>query len=287
MVTSFCDSRQAGSAVLVIGHGTRDVDGVAECLHFVQCLRDRLQADSTGLPLLPAFLELADPDIVTGIRQLAVHGARRVVAVPLFLFAAGHIKRDIPQQLDKARQQVASELGVDISIDLLDAIGPHPRFAEVVVQRLREADCPSHPDATSVGIVVLSRGNRDEQAWSDFSRLVDLVRRRLDDTMDNENRHGEDGLHSGSLVVAASLTGVGPRLEDALNHCLRAGCTRIYVMPYLWFTGFLTKALPGMIDRWQREHLDHQQPQIVLTRHLGVDEALIATVVERVQAALV
>src|SRR5687768_1551001 len=83
------------SGILLIGHGTRDEGAQAELLATASLLQQRLPA----VPVQPAYLELAEPTIADGWSKLVERGVRRIAAVPVLLFAAGHAKKDIPKLL--------------------------------------------------------------------------------------------------------------------------------------------------------------------------------------------
>ena len=85
---------------LLIGHGTRDAEGAQEALDFAASLAARL---GPGRPVIPCFLELTDPPILPTIARCVEVGAREIVALPLMLFGANHVKSDIPAALAVAR----------------------------------------------------------------------------------------------------------------------------------------------------------------------------------------
>jgi sirohydrochlorin cobaltochelatase len=62
-------------------------------------------------PVSLAFLELMAPDLTSACMQLARAGAQRIVVVPLFLGAGGHLRNDLPVLL--AAAQAAA--GVEVS----------------------------------------------------------------------------------------------------------------------------------------------------------------------------
>src|SRR5947209_4284748 len=88
-------------ALLIAGHGSRDETGVEEFRAFAkawQKLRpDRLQASG--------FLEFARPTIGAAIDALVDLGARRIIVVPAMLMAAGHVKNDVPSEIQEGRQR--------------------------------------------------------------------------------------------------------------------------------------------------------------------------------------
>src|SRR5206468_6724552 len=91
------------------------------------------RAQSPELDVHHAYIELAQPSVAQALDTLGQAGAAEVVVLPLFLFAAGHVKNDIPLALDAARKahprtrfRAARALGVD------------PRLAELLHRRVQE-----------------------------------------------------------------------------------------------------------------------------------------------------
>src|SRR5438552_18825968 len=109
------------TAVLLCGHGSRDREAIAEFELAAAALRSRLQHDfATG------YLEFARPTIQEGLGQLMARGARQILAVPGMLFAASHVKNDLPWEMNSfmaANPGVDVRLARDLGIDplLLDA----------------------------------------------------------------------------------------------------------------------------------------------------------------------
>jgi sirohydrochlorin cobaltochelatase len=88
-----------GTAVLICGHGSRDRDAIAE---FETCTA-RLRRHLPVVDFATTYLEFARPTIRDGRTELAARGARRIFAIPGMLFAAGHVKNDLPQEVNHVR----------------------------------------------------------------------------------------------------------------------------------------------------------------------------------------
>src|SRR5271155_5249860 len=104
------------AAVLLCGHGSRDPEAVAEFERAAGALRPRLpQFDfATG------YLEFARPTIRDGLALLAARGARQILAIPGMLFAASHVKNDLPWEVNSfnaAPPGVDVRLGRDLGIE--------------------------------------------------------------------------------------------------------------------------------------------------------------------------
>jgi sirohydrochlorin ferrochelatase len=117
------------TALLLIAHGSRHAGANDDLHHVAEGLRAR------GHPVVVAsFLELAEPDILSGGRRCVEFGADRVVLVPYFLSAGVHVRRD----LTAAREALAAEFP-GVTFVLAEPLGRHPLLLDVVEQRAREA----------------------------------------------------------------------------------------------------------------------------------------------------
>jgi len=117
------------TALLLIGHGSRvpEANGVLE--EVATTLRRRLRR----FVVEPAFLELAQPDIQTGIDRCVAQGSARILFVPYFLYLGGHVGRDLPDHIGQAR---ARHPGLEIRI--APHLGYDRRVVAVVLDRIRQ-----------------------------------------------------------------------------------------------------------------------------------------------------
>ena len=146
----------ADPSLLVIGHGSRDPNGVAEYWSFVDHVSRR-----ADMPVGGGFIELAEPDLDTAVDKLVADGAEHVVAVPLVLLGAGHMKLDGPAALERARSRHP-----DVRFDYGRALGIHPLVLAVAADRV-----PRGCD----GVVLVGRGSSDPDANADLYKVARLV----------------------------------------------------------------------------------------------------------------
>ena len=122
-----------GKAVLVVAHGSRSNDAVAEFEKVVGLVRTKI----SETVVKGAHMELAQPDIATVTRELAEAGAKEIVVVPYFLFMGNHIKQDIPEIINEQRllyPQFNFKLGKPFGADSLIAELLEKRIFETVNQ---------------------------------------------------------------------------------------------------------------------------------------------------------
>ena len=113
-------------ALLLIAHGSRREASNQEVRELAARL-ERIAGDRFDR-VLPAFLELAEPDIPTGVDLCVESGATTVTAVPYFLSAGRHVVSDIPAELEKAMRKHPA-----VTIHQSDYLGKHESIPELLL----------------------------------------------------------------------------------------------------------------------------------------------------------
>ena len=111
--------------VLLIGHGSREPASNAE----FEAIADAYRLARPGLRVETAYVELARPLVAQSLDALAAE-VPQITVVPLFLFAAGHVKNDLPLAIAEARRAHPR-----CRIVAAPALGVHPALAELAFQR--------------------------------------------------------------------------------------------------------------------------------------------------------
>src|SRR5581483_4096184 len=151
--------------VLIVGHGSRDAPANQEFEQLVAHYRVR----RPELELRFGYLELADPSLGEALVDLPAD-CEEVVILPLFLFAAGHVKKDIPLALSVARRERP-----DIRFRVARELGVHPEMVELVLARGEEVFPLGDADARRTAVIMVGRGSSDPDAKGDFCKLTQLV----------------------------------------------------------------------------------------------------------------
>ena len=248
-------------ALLVVGHGSRDAAATAELDRLVATVRSLLPGVAVGA----GCLELAEPHVDRALDDLVAAGADDVVAVPVVLFGAGHLKDDGPAVLGRARRRHPH-----VRFRLARDLGVHPAVLAVAEDRARAAlaGAPAAgPDDDATAVVLVGRGSTDPDACAEMVKLARLL---------------QDGRGLGS-VEAAFAAMSQPGVEAALERCRRLGHQRIAVVPLFLFAGVLVEKVGERARRWAA---DHPGLDVVVGGHLGPDERLAALVVERRREAI-
>lgn len=242
------------SGVLIIGHGTRDARGLDEFRQVVALAEARF----SDRWVRAAFLELAEPTILSGMAQLAEQGVRRIDVLPLLLFSAGHAKRDIPALLTEARASYPH-----IEIVQHDVLECHPALVTLSAQRYREA-CPfgDFSPGEPTTLVLVGRGSLDDDATRAMHRFAEL--RCL------------------ATPVAACHVGfvamVEPKLAVVLERAAQGEPRRIVVQPHLLFAGQLLDDIARAVAEIA-QRTPHKQWWIA--PRLGVHSALVDVLADR------
>ena len=116
-------------ALLIIGHGSRSVDAVQDFNRIVECVREKSEFKT----VVGAHMELAEPSIEDTAKQLHEAGISKVIVAPYFLFHGNHIKQDIPEILDKVREQYP-----EMEFLMAKPIGFEPVLADILIKRAGE-----------------------------------------------------------------------------------------------------------------------------------------------------
>jgi sirohydrochlorin cobaltochelatase len=206
------------TAVLICGHGSRDPEAIAEFELVAAALRPRLPE----FDFATGYLEFARPTIRDGLAALSARGARQIIAIPGILFAASHVKNDLPWEMNSF---MADNPGIDVRLGRDLAIDP--RLLRAAADRVAAAAGESPIANTETLLVVVGRGTNDPDANSNISKLARIL---------------WEGMGFGWAEVAFS--GVAhPRVDAALTRAARLGFRRIVVFPYFLFTGVLVKRI--------------------------------------------
>jgi len=239
------------SALLVVGHGTKDAAGVAEFAALV----DRVRAAQVGHDVEGGFLELAPPPIQDAVARLVALGHGSIDVVPLVLVAAGHSKGDIPAAL--AREELRHP---GLSFRYGRPLGPHPLLLADLADRLGAVVTPELWPQTAV--VLVGRGATDPDANAEVAKTARLLL---------EGR----GI---ATVETAFISLARPSVPEGLDRAKRLGHSRIVVLPYFLFAGVLPDRIVAQTATWAAEH---PEVEVLSAELIGPSARLAELVGER------
>jgi sirohydrochlorin cobaltochelatase len=224
------------TGVVVVGHGTANPIGAAETKNIVA----QVDAILPNIPVELGYLEVVEPTIEMAVERLAARGCKKVVALPILLFAAGHAKQDVPQALQEA---VARQ---GLSVTQADPLGLHKQVISLARRRFYEAIEGLAPiEGGSEALLVIGRGSSDptasHQLWgfvrSTYSSMVRVAKHRF----------------AISFVAAAK-----PTTSEAIDQLMldingRPPERRVVLHPHLLFHGH--------VENQVEKHLENMRSQ--------------------------
>ena len=245
------------TTILLVGHGSRGREGNKETINFAAQWRER----HPEWRIEVCFIEHAEVLLDDGLDR-AARNARKVLAIPFILNAAGHVKMELPAALESARQRHPA---VEFAVTRHLGMG---REMLVVLQgqldRLMKQ--MAVPDPMTTGVVLLGRGSSDAGANGELAKMARWI--------------FEDNEHE---LVDLAFTGVTwPRLETVVQRQVRLGMMQIAIVPVYLFTGVLIERIQEQVERLQRQY-----PQITfaLGTHFGFDKGVFELLDSKVGGA--
>ncbi|MFD4706689.1 sirohydrochlorin chelatase [Gottfriedia sp. NPDC058432] len=230
-------------AVVYIGHGSRKQEGNEQFIHFIQSVIKEIPIQNQEY----AFLELVEPTIQQTLEKIILEGARNILVVPVLLFAAGHYKRDIPDELNIILKRFAH-----VKVTTSEPFGIHEKMIQLVEKRAQSAYGTSNS-----AILLVGRGSSDPEPIEMLEQIGNAVEAQMK-----------------VPVRTAFLTAGKPRLEDMISKMSKE-FESIYIMPYLLFTGLLLEKI--------KRRISIENEKFYLCGNLQFDELMSQALIERIQ----
>ncbi|MFJ4999128.1 sirohydrochlorin chelatase [Microbacterium sp. NPDC088619] len=193
--------------LLAVSHGTSDAEGA-------RAIADLVGAVAAAMPeveVRSAFVDVQQPDAADLLPT--IDGP--VVIVPLLLSRGFHVHHDLHGMAAKKPDAVVSA-----------PLGPDPRLAEVLADRLAEAATPT-PTETDGAVVLAVAGSRDPASLTDAEAMASLLSLRL-----------------GRRIELAYLAAREPDLPHALREHPDA-VVSTYLLARGFFFDLTTRQAPG------------------------------------------
>ena len=248
-------------AILICSHGSRDPRAVEEFGLVAKALGERLP----DAVVKSGYLEFARPTITESLEALAAEGATEIWALPGMLFAAMHMKTDIPAELDafgRKHPEIALRFGAELGLDW--------RMMEAAKDRIEAALAVADQTFGKVSrkdtlLVVVGRGTSDPDANGNIAKVA----RMLWDVM-------------GFGWVEAGFSGLAQPTADVvmLRELQRDAFRRVVVFPYFLFTGILVDRIYDWADAVADRY---PEVQVVTVPYLKDHPRVIETFMERLQ----
>lgn len=244
------------TGIMICGHGSRDQGAVDEFNQLAGHLTKRFP----DYDVESGFLEFATPVIRSGLEKLKARGAEQIVCVPSMLFAAGHVKNDLPSEINNFAHEnpdLDVRFGRELAID--------SKLLRAAQDRIEQAERAAEKDISreETLLMVVGRGTNDPDANSNVHKVARML---------------WEGMGFGWAEV--SYSGVAFPLVDAgLKKIAPLGYKRVIVFPYFLFTGILVNRIYRWADEFQAAH---PETDVVKASYLNDHEQLIDCFADRV-----
>ncbi|EOP57205.1 sirohydrochlorin chelatase [Bacillus nitratireducens] len=236
-------------AVLYICHGSRLKAAKEEAVAFITSCMNRVEANIQEV----CFLELASPSIEEGFRTCVKRGATEIVAIPVFLLAAGHVKKDIPLELRKLNEEYP---GIKI------VYGNPFGVSEVLVKAVYNGSGIKDYEE-EVTLLLVARGSSDPETLQDMKWISSLFQK-------------EENIKE---VEICYLAAAEPKFEEKLREVVERKEKSVVVLPYLLFTGLLMKHVEKEVRQYELE-------EIKISPYLGKNEAFREMLIQKTEGIL-
>ncbi len=244
--------------ILICGHGSRNKLAISEFEELTKLIKERFE----DVTVEYGFLEFAKPSLVDGLEKLKLNSIKKIIAIPAMLFAAGHVKNDIPSvlmkyaTLNKLEIFYGRELGINNS--MINAACERVREVFIKNKNLKHSESM---------LVVVGRGSSDPDANSNVSKITRMMVEGL-------------GLGWGETVFSGVTF---PLVEPGLKHIIKLGYKNIIVFPYFLFSGVLVNRI-----KRQKNEIALNNPNISFydAMYLSSHPYVVNTFVERINEVL-
>jgi len=118
-------------ALILFAHGARDPQWAEPLLRVQAAVQAREPERLVSL----AFLEFMEPDLTTCVADLARQGVTDIQLAPMFMAQSGHLKRDLPLQVEAALRDYPQ-----VKIRIAGAVGEAPGVIEAMAAHVLSLD---------------------------------------------------------------------------------------------------------------------------------------------------
>ena len=241
--------------ILICGHGSRNKLAIKEFQELTKLIQQRYP----NIIVEYGFLEFAKPSLTDALDKLRDHSIKKVIAIPAMLFAAGHVKNDIPSLLMSYSSKTNMEIiyGRELGINNLMISAACERVKDVF-----EENNSLKPEESL--LVVVGRGSSDPDANSNVSKITRMIVEGI-------------GLGWGETVFSGVTF---PLVEPGLKNVVRLGYKNIIIFPYFLFSGVLVTRIKRQTDLVA---INNPHISFFHAKYLSSQSFVVDTFVERIE----
>ena len=237
-------------AILLLGHGSKKKEGIQGLVE----LAGKMQKRHDDITVDYAFLELAQPTYYEAIKKLYDKGIRKIMAIPVFLFAGVHVNYEIPEMLKKYQREMN---GLEIS--MVSNIGVNDELVQLAEKRIIEADYAHYGksvDHTNDLLFNIGIGSSVPAANANTARLARLIWEKT-------------GFAFSEYAFISKLT--FPSVSETLQIIKPLPFERVVVFPMLLFPGLFLDRVFMSIEEFRKE----VNKEVIFAEPFGPDELMV------------
>ena len=218
--------------MILVAHGTRSTHGLDTVARLAELVRRRIGSTRVS------FVDVLGPTPSEVLAQTP----QPTLVIPAFLAAGYHVRADIPEHISASGHP-------DVTVS--DNLGPDPRLAAVMLDRLRAAGW-----RPGDAVVMAAAGSSDPLALADVEQAGRYLAHLI-----------------GDEVPVAYLTTATPRVPEVVEMVRNTRGGRVFIASYLLASGFFHSRLSGFGANG-------------VAAPLGADPRIAELIVNRVNGAL-
>lgn len=167
----------AKDRIILIGHGSPKKD--ANNIEIMgKLLHNAIHPNCTNNCIRTAYLQFAEPDLMTMIKEHVKEGAVKIIIHPFFLSSGVHVTKDIPDMIDKART-----LYPHVKFIYSEPLGTHAKLVQVMLDRIYSANRMKPEEIEKRSFKIIS----EEEDFSDIPpEQLPIIKRVIHATADFE-----------------------------------------------------------------------------------------------------
>jgi len=257
----FTDDRLPDSyAICLIGHGTRDPEGVQDFLILSQKLREKkfCRIVESG------FLEFENPDITKALSACQRNGVKNIIILPGILFSGKHTQRDVPHAASAVFRNHP-----EINLIFAEPLATQPKVIEASQKRIEEEEknSPESFSRSETLLMTIGHGSRD----TGFNSKVEKTLSQLGENMG----------------FGKTLTGFAGSsqhyMEDIQEKFKPQRFRRVILFPFFLFSGVWVKRVYALADTLQGKY---PHTEILKTSCLSHHALIIDALIQRVRESV-
>ncbi len=163
--------------ILLIGHGSpkkeaNNIEVIGKLLH--QAVHQQCSGDCVKI----AYLQFAEPDLMTVFKECIGEGAKKIIVHPFFLSSGMHVTKDIPEMIEEAK-------GLYPEVEFLysEPLGVHNKLVDVVLERVYSANGIRPEDIEKRSFEIISE---EDDFSSILPEQLPIIKRVIHATADFE-----------------------------------------------------------------------------------------------------